>query len=96
MVSLTYKNYGDGYKQKRLTRDAKEFLRCYKQQTLPKKFTKNRTYGYLVNRNRREQMISILAKIKLPLHKDLIQIPIDVRLMESYVINMKAWVSVKN
>ncbi len=89
-VSFTYKDYGDGDKQKLMTLDAKEFLRRFKQHILPRGFTKIRTYGYLANRNRRERINAVLAKMKLPLHKGLIQIPIDVRLRESYGINMKA------
>jgi hypothetical protein len=82
--------YGDGDKQKLMTLDAKEFLRRFKQHILPRGFTKIRTYGYLANRNRRERINAVLAKMKLPLHKGLIQIPIDVRLRELYGINMKA------
>ena len=68
--------------------DSKEFIRCFSQHILPKGFTKIRTYGYLANRNRRNRINEVLAKMKLPLHKGLVKIPIQVRLLEQYGINI--------
>jgi Putative transposase/Transposase zinc-binding domain len=87
-VSFAYKDYADSNKQKQMTLDAKEFIRRFAQHILPKGFTKIRTYGYLANRNRRERINAVLLKMKLPLHKGLIQIPIQLRLKEQYGINI--------
>lgn len=87
-VSFAYKDYADGNKQKQMTLDSKEFIRRFEQHILPKRFTKIRTYGYLANRNRRNRINAVLTKMKLPLHKGLVKIPIQVRLMEQYGINI--------
>ena len=87
-VAFTYKDYADGNKQKQMVLDSKEFIRCFSQHILPKGFTKIRTYGYLANRNRRNRINEVLAKMKLPLHKGLVKIPIQVRLLKQYGINI--------
>ena len=87
-VTFAYKDYADGNKQKQMTLDSKEFVRRFTQHILPKGFTKIRTYGYLANRNRRNRINAVLVKMKLPLHKGLVKIPIQVRLLEQYGINI--------
>jgi hypothetical protein len=87
-VTFAYKDYADGNKQKQMTLDSKEFVRRFIQHILPKGFTKIRTYGYLANRNRRNRINAVLVKMKLPLHKGLVKIPIQVRLLEQYGINI--------
>jgi hypothetical protein len=74
-VSFEYKDYGDNGKQK--------------QHILPEKFTKIRTYGYLSNRNRHHRINEILKKMKLPVHKGLIKVPLELRMMEQYGIDIK-------
>lgn len=87
-VAFACKDYADGNKQKRMVLESKEFIRRFEQHILPKGFTKIRTYGYLANRNRRNRINAVLAKMKLPLHKGLVKIPIQVRLLEQYGINI--------
>ena len=88
-VSFAYKDYADGNKQKHMTLDSKEFTRRFTQHILPKGFTKIRTYGYLANRNRRSRINAVLAKMKTPVHKGLVKIPMEVRLLEQYGINSR-------
>lgn len=66
-----------------------EFVRRFTQHILPKGFTKIRTYGYLSNRNRHQRINGILKKMKLPLHKGLVKIPLELRLVERYGIDVK-------
>ena len=87
-VTFAYKDYADGNKQKQMTLDSKEFVRRFTQHILPKGFTKIRTYGYLANRNRRNRINAVLVKMKLTLHRGLVKIPIQVRLLEQYGINI--------
>jgi len=88
-VSFEYKDYGDNGKQKQMTLPAAEFIRRFEQHILPAKFTKIRTYGYLSNRNRHHRINEILKKMKLPVHKGLIKVPLELRMMEQYGIDIK-------
>ena len=65
-----------------------EFIRRFCQHILPERFTKIRTYGYLANRNRHRRINEVVKKMKLPLHKGLVKIPIQVRLLEQFGIDM--------
>ena len=56
---------------------------------LPKGFTKIRTYGYLSNRNRHQPINEVLKKVNLPQRKGLIKIPVQLRMMERYGIDVK-------
>jgi hypothetical protein len=89
-VCFMYKDYTDGGKQKQMTLTTQEFIRRFEQHILPKGFTKIRKYGYLANRNRRVRISKVLSKMKLPLHKGLIRIPVQVRLKELFGINIEA------
>jgi len=73
-----------------------EFIRRFTQHILPERFTKIRTYGYLANRNRHNRINEVLQKMKLPLHAGLVKIPIAVRLLEQYGIDMKECPACKN
>ena len=88
-VTFGYKDYKDGNKQKQMTVTIAEFIRRFTQHILPERFTKIRTYGYLSNRNRHHRIKEVLQKMKLPLHAGLVKIPIAVRLLEQYGIDMK-------
>ncbi len=88
-VSFAYKDYGNDGKQKQMTLTATEFIRRFEQHILPARFTKIRTYGYLSNRNRHRRINEILKKMKLPLHKGLIKIPLELRMMERYGMDIK-------
>jgi hypothetical protein len=88
-VAFKYKDYGDDGRQKQMTLAAVEFIRRFKQHILPARFTKIRTYGYLSNRNRRQRMGEMLKKMKLPMHKGLVKIPVAVRMQERYGMDIK-------
>ncbi len=94
-VTSVYKDYrsvgtgnADEGKQKQMTLAVPEFIRRFEQHILPERFTKIRTYGYLANRNRHQRINEILKKMKLPLHKGLVKIPIQVRMLEQFGIDM--------
>ena len=87
-VTFNYKDYADKGNQKQMTLTAHEFIRRFEQHILPAHFTKIRTYGYLSNRGRQERINQVLKKINLPLHKGLVTIPLQLRMMERYGINI--------
>ena len=88
-VTFRYKDYADIGKQKVMTLEAAEFIRRFTQHILPKRFTKIRTYGYLANRNRNKRINEVLKKMKLPLHRGLIKLPLELRMMEQYGMDIK-------
>jgi hypothetical protein len=79
-----------------MTLSTSEFIRRFKQHILPKRFTKIRTYGYLSNRNRHGRINEVLRKMKLPLHKGLVKVPLEIRLKEDYGIDMRMCPCCKN
>jgi len=95
-VTFAYKDYADDNKQKQMTLKATEFIRRFAQHILPARFTKIRTYGYLANRNRQHRINEVLKKMKLPLHKGLVKVPLELRLVQQYGIDMKECPCCKN
>ena len=95
-VTFTYKDYSDDSTQKQITLTSDEFIRRLIQHILPERFTKIRTYGYLANRGRHDRIKAIVKKMKLPLHKGLVKIPVEVRMLEQYGIDMKECPACKN
>lgn len=95
-VSFNYKDYADRGKQKQMTLSIAEFIRRFEQHILPERFTKIRTYGYLANRNRRQRINEVLSKMKLPLHKRPVKIPVEVRMLEQFGIDIKECPCCKN
>jgi hypothetical protein len=95
-VSFDYKDYADGGKQKLMTLTIHEFIRRFEQHILPERFTKIRTYGYLANRNRHQRINQVLKKMRLPLHKGLVKIPLQVRLLEQFGIDSNECPCCKN
>ncbi len=95
-VTFTYKDYSDNDMQKQMTLTTDEFIRRFTQHILPERFTKIRTYGYLANRGRHDRIKAVLQKMKLPLHKELVKIPVEVRMLEQYGIDMKECPACKN
>ncbi len=95
-VTFEYKDYADDNKQKQMTLNAAEFIRRFEQHILPVRSTKIRTYGYLSNRNRHQRINEVLKKMKLPLHKGLVKIPLELRMMERYGIDIKECPCCKN
>lgn len=73
-----------------------EFLRRFEQHILPERFTKKRTYGYLANRNRQQRINAVLIKMKLPLHKGMVKVPLQVRLLTQYGVDMEQCPACKN
>jgi hypothetical protein len=88
-VTFEYKDYADGSKKKLMTLAAQEFIRRFEQHILPKGFTKIRTYGYLANRNRHSRINMVLKSMGLPLHKGLVKVPLEVRMLEQYGIDIR-------
>lgn len=95
-VTFDYKDYADEGKQKQMILAGKEFIRRFEQHILPARFTKIRTYGYVANRNRRQRINEVLKKMKLPLHKGLVKIPLQVRMLERFGIDMNECPRCKN
>lgn len=87
-VSFMYKDYADGGSQKEMTLCIEEFIRRFAQHILPQRFTKIRTYGYLANRNRHHRINEILKQMQLPPHKVLVSIPLQVRLLVQFGVDM--------
>ena len=79
-----------------MTLTSDEFIRRFTQHILPDRFIKIRTYGYLANRGRHGRINEVLKKMKLPLHKELVKIPVEVRMLEQYGIDMKECPACKN
>ena len=95
-VTFDYKDYADEGKLKQMTLAGSEFIRRFEQHILPARFTKIRTYGYVANRNRRQRINEVLKKMKLPLHKGLVKIPLQVRMLERFGIDMNECPCCKN
>ena len=79
-----------------MTLNIDEFTRRFEQHILAERFTKIRTYGYLANRNRQSRINEVLKKMKLPLHKGLVKIPIAVRMLEQFDIDVTECPCCKN
>ncbi len=95
-VTFAYKDYADGNTQKQMTLSAAEFIRRFEQHILPERFTKIRTYGYLANRNRHRRIKEVLTKMKAPLHKGLKKVPLQLRLLQQYSIDIRECPCCKN
>jgi hypothetical protein len=87
-VTFEYKDYADDNRKKLMTLSGTEFIRRFEQHILPKGFTKIRTYGYLANRNRHQRISEVLKKMKLPPHKGLVKIPLELRMKQHYGIDI--------
>jgi hypothetical protein len=95
-VTFEYKDYADDNKQKQMTLSATEFIRRFEQHILPERFTKIRTYGYLANRNRHRRINEVLKKMKTPSHKGLVKVPLQLRLLQQYGIDITECPCCKN
>lgn len=87
-VTFEYKDYADNDKKKQMTLPLDEFVRRFEQHILPPRFTKIRTYGYLANRNRHQRINHILQTMKLPQHKGIAKLPVQLQLLVSYGIDL--------
>ena len=79
-----------------MTLTASEFIPGFEQHICPERFTKIRTDGYLANRNRHQHINEVLKKMKLPLHIGLIKIPLQIRMLERFGIDMDECPCCKN
>lgn len=95
-VTFEYKDYTDHSSQKQMTLSSAEFIRRFTQHILPGRFTKIRTYGYLANRNRHRRINEVLKKMRLPLHKGLMKIPLQLRLIQQCGIDITECPCCKN
>jgi predicted RNA-binding Zn-ribbon protein involved in translation (DUF1610 family) len=55
-VTFRYKDYTHGHRRRRMTLTAQEFLRRFMQHVLPRGFVRIRSFGFLANRVRDEQL----------------------------------------
>jgi hypothetical protein len=55
-VTFSYKDYEDGGKQKTMPMSAIKFISRFLMHVLPSRFMRIRHYGFLSNRNRKEQL----------------------------------------
>jgi Putative transposase/Transposase zinc-binding domain len=55
-VTFCYKDYAHGHRWRRMTLTAQEFLRRFMQHVLPRGFVRIRSFGFLANRVRDEQL----------------------------------------
>ena len=65
---------------------AGELIRRFEQNILPRGFTKIRTYGYLANRGRHNNLKAITSVLKIPAHPPAVKTPWQLRLYEMYGI----------
>mgnify|MGYP001088837661 CR=1 FL=1 len=61
-----------------------------------KRYSVRSTYGYLANRNRHQRINEVLRKMKLPPHKGLLKIPLQLRLADQFGIDMEQCPCCKN
>lgn len=95
-ITFDYKDYADNNAKKQMTLASQEFIRRFEQHILPKRFTKIRTYGYLANRDRHQRINGVLKTMKLPLHKGLVKIPLQLYMAEKYGIDIRECPCCKN
>jgi hypothetical protein len=87
-VTFDYKDYADNNNKKQMTLSFSEFVRRFQQHILPSRFTKIRTYGYLSNRNRHQRINHILKRMKLPLHKPILRVPLQLQVLLQFSIDI--------
>ncbi len=87
-ITFKYKDYTEQGKYKKTTLEGKEFLRRYVKHILPKGFVKIRHYGIAGNYKRRERINKLLEKMKLPKHPDPVVIPLYIRMLEKYGVDI--------
>ena len=83
-------------KSMQMTLGCSEFIRRFEQHILAERFCKIKTYGYLANRNRHQRINEILKKMRLPLHKGLIKIPMQIGMLEQFGIDINECPCCKN
>jgi hypothetical protein len=87
-VTFEYTDYADGSRKKLMTLQGTEFLRRFEQHILPKGFVKIRSYGYLGNFKRKHRVNGLLKTMKLPSHAPVVAVPMAVRMLERYGVDI--------
>ncbi len=65
-VTFRYKDYAHGHRQRRMTLTAQEFLRRFMLHVLPRAFVRIRSFGFLANRVRDEQLVLCRQLLSAP------------------------------
>jgi hypothetical protein len=87
-VKFKYKDYADGNKTKEMWLDHREFVRRYEQHILPRGFVKIRHAGFLRSRDKHERLAQIRASMGLSKAMPRVQIPMAIRMLERYQIDI--------
>src|SRR5699024_4202459 len=90
-IRFAYKDYrkrGTKEIHKEMTLSIQEFIRRFEQHFLPKGFVKIRHYCYLRPHNQSKRIKEIFALLKLPPPPPKVQVPVSVRMMESFGIDI--------
>lgn len=90
-IVFAYKDYhkrGTKEQEQEMELSIAEFIRRFEQHILPKRFIKIRHYGYLSNHNRSKRLKEIFTALKLGLPPAKVHVPVAVRLLESFGIDI--------
>ena len=87
-VSFDYKDYSDESKTKIMKIPHQEFLRRFEQHILPFRFVKVRSYGLYANSCRKKRVKEIFAREKWPKHAPAVKVPIEIRLLERFGVDI--------
>lgn len=87
-VTFEYKDYSDASKTKLMSLTHQEFLRRFEQHILPFRFTKIRSYGLYANNKRKKRVAKIFEKQKWPPHPKPMKVPLEIRLLEAFCIDI--------
>lgn len=88
LLEFKYKDYADGNKTKSMLLSHEEFIRRFEMHILPKRFVKIRHAGFLRNSHKMERINCIRASIGLKDAQPKVHIPVGVRMLEKYGIDI--------
>ena len=71
-----------------MTLSKEEFLRRYEQHILPRRFVKIRHAGYLRNQCKTKRMNEIRSSMKLPPLPSKIKVPVSIRVLEKFNVDI--------
>ena len=84
VVTLRYKDYSDGNRQKEITLSIAEFLRRFELHFLPKRYVKIRHYGFLQNHGKTKRLNAVRKEMQLQPLPPKVQVPVALRMLEQY------------
>jgi hypothetical protein len=87
-IKFRYKDYADGNKTKEMWLDHGEFVRRFEQHILPRGYVKIRYAGFLRSRDKHQRLAQIRQSMGLSKAMPRVQIPIAIRMLERYQINI--------